>query len=119
MPGNYPGVFAVALNEQFIGSIRLDRREAGQPGHLRPEGNELEVSYSFLPEHWGHGYAAEAVAAVLDWAADNLDDRDVILCTQLANERSLRLAQRLGFTEVQRFDHLQNVQWLGARPLVR
>lgn len=27
---------------------------------------ETELSYQFLPEHWGHGYAREAVAAVLD-----------------------------------------------------
>lgn len=26
---------------------------------------QAEVSYLFLPEHWGHGYAREAVTAVL------------------------------------------------------
>ncbi|WP_315986195.1 GNAT family N-acetyltransferase, partial [Streptomyces sp. adm13(2018)] len=27
---------------------------------------ETEVSYQFLPEHWGHGYAREAVGAVVE-----------------------------------------------------
>lgn len=26
---------------------------------------QAEVSYQFLPEHWGHGYAREAVIAVV------------------------------------------------------
>lgn len=92
-------------------------RGADQPGHLRHEGGELEVSYTFLPAHWGQVYATEAVTAALDWASRSLTDRDVIVCTQVANERSLRLARRLGFREVIRFDQFGAPQWLGTRDL--
>ena len=117
IPGNRPGVFAIEVTNTFVGAVVLDRRDANQPGHLRSEGGELEVSYTFLPAHWGHGYATEAVAAALKWATRSLADRDVIVCTQVANERSLRLALRLGFREVTRFDQFGATHWLGARDL--
>lgn len=88
VPGNYPGVFAIADGGGFIGSVRLNRRDLDQPGHIRPEGGELEVSYLLLPQFWGRGYATEAVEAVLGWAETNLGDSEVILCTQTANARS-------------------------------
>jgi RimJ/RimL family protein N-acetyltransferase len=97
--------------------VTLTRRDGGLPGHVRPEGNELEVSYTFLAEYWGQGYATEAVRAVLTWVAPLIRDTDVILCTQVANERSLRLAGRLGFSEAGRFHEHGAWQWLGVREL--
>jgi RimJ/RimL family protein N-acetyltransferase len=46
---------------------------------------------------WGAGLAFEAASAALRAAADELTDQPVILLTQTANGRSLRLAVRLGF----------------------
>lgn len=53
----------------FIGTVGLDRRDADRPGHLRPAGLDLEISYILDPTQWGFGYASEAVLAVLAWAA--------------------------------------------------
>jgi RimJ/RimL family protein N-acetyltransferase len=53
----------------------------------------------FLPEAWGFGYVAEACAAALDWFAGVLPGEPVVLTTQTANDRSMRLAAKLGFTE--------------------
>ncbi|TQJ37492.1 acetyltransferase (GNAT) family protein [Streptomyces sp. SLBN-115] len=57
----------------------------------------------FLPEVRGRGYAAEACAAALGLSADPLPGEPVVLCTRTANDRSMRLAAKPGFTEVQRF----------------
>ena len=103
----------------FVGTVVLDRRDRDRPGHIRPEGFELEVSYTFVPEWWGKGFATEAVDAVLEWAARELNDVDVVLCTQTANVPALNLAQRLGFTEVCRFTEFGAEQWLGFRRLKR
>ncbi len=103
IPGRRPGLFVVALDGAMIGTITLlDRRDAERPGHVRPEAGEAELGYMFLPEAWGgFGYAAEACAAALDWFADALPGEPVVLCTQTANDRSMRLAAKLGgFTEV-------------------
>ena len=67
----------------------------------------------FLPEAWGFGYAAEACAAALGWLAGELPGEPVVLKTQTANARSLRLAARLGFTEAGRFEAWGAEQWFG------
>jgi RimJ/RimL family protein N-acetyltransferase len=117
VPGAYPGRFAVEVEGRFAGAVALTRRDPDVPGHVRSEGNELEVSYTFLPQYWGQGYATEAVRAALTWVAGLVHDAEVILCTQVANERSLRLAGRLGFNEVGRFHQFGALQWLGVREL--
>lgn len=70
----------------------------------------------FLPEAWGYGYVAEACAAALDWFADAHPGEPVVLCTQTANDRAMRLAAKLGFTEVERFEEYGAEQWFGVRP---
>ncbi len=105
----------VDLDGAMIGFVQLlDRRDAGRPGHVRPEGEEAELGYMFLPQVWGHGYAAEACAAALDWFTGVLPDEPVVLCTQTANGRAMRLAARLGFTEVALFEEYGADQWFGV-----
>lgn len=109
-----PGFFAVEADGKFVGFVILDRREPDKPGHIRPEGNELEISYQFLPADWGRGYATEAVRAVIDWTATTFPAEPIVLCTQVANERSMRLAQRVGFVEHERFEQFGAEQWFGV-----
>ena len=105
VPAWRSGLFVVDLNEAMIGFITLlDRRDAGRPGHVRPEAGEPGLGYMFLPQAWGHGYACEACVAALAWLDDALPGEPLVLCTQIANDRAMRLAARLGFTEVERFE---------------
>lgn len=57
---------------------------------------------------------AEACAAVLDWLADALPGEPVVLCTQSADVPAMRVAAKLGFTEVTRFEDYGAEQWFGA-----
>jgi RimJ/RimL family protein N-acetyltransferase len=100
-PEQWPGSFVVDLDGAMIGQILLRRAT----GHRRPAAaGKADLGYLFLPRAWGFGYAAEACAAALDWFADALPGEPVVLCTQTANDRSMRLAARLGFTEVRRYE---------------
>ncbi|MFB6991591.1 MULTISPECIES: GNAT family N-acetyltransferase [unclassified Streptomyces] len=109
-PEQWPGSFAVDLDGSMIGQILLRRA----PGHHRPAAaGKVDLGYLFLPRTWGHGYAAEACAAALDWFAGVLPGEPVVLATQTANVRSMRLAAKLGFTEVERFEAWDAEQWLG------
>ena len=101
VPGQRAGFFVVELDGAAIGTVTLDARDAESPGY--PEAGEVELGYLLLPHAWGRGYAAEACAAVLDWFATVHPGESVALCTQTANDRSLRLAAKLGFTEVTRY----------------
>ncbi|WP_427919890.1 GNAT family N-acetyltransferase [Streptomyces sp. cg40] len=115
IPARWPGGLVVELDGAMIGHILLRRTTA--TGHSRPAAvGKADLGYMFLPRAWGFGYAAEACAAALDWLAGVLPGEPVVLTTQTANARSMRLAARLGFVEVERFEAWGAEQWLGMRP---
>jgi RimJ/RimL family protein N-acetyltransferase len=113
VPERWPGSFVVELDGTMIGHILL-RRAVGH-GRLAAAG-KADLGYLFLPRAWGFGYAAEACAAALDWFDGALPGEPVVLTTQSANTASMRLAAKLGFTEVERFVAWGAEQWLGIRP---
>ncbi|WP_411083723.1 GNAT family N-acetyltransferase [Streptomyces sp. cmx-18-6] len=111
-PERWPGSFVVELDGAMIGHILLRRT----PADRRPAAaGKADLGYLFLPRAWGSGYAAEACAAALDWLDDALPGEPVVLTTQTANTGSMRLAAKLGFTEVERFHAWDAEQWLGLR----
>ncbi|GAA2772247.1 GNAT family N-acetyltransferase [Streptomyces showdoensis] len=115
VPGRRPGAFVAELDGAMIGLVTLDPRDPGRPDPVRPEAGGTELGYLFLPEAWGRGYAGEACAAALDWFAATLPGEPVVLCTRTDNARALRLAEKLGFTELERFEAYGAEQWLGVR----
>jgi RimJ/RimL family protein N-acetyltransferase len=114
VPRRRPGLSVVDLDGAMIGIVTLDRRDPERKGHIRPEGGEAEIGYMFLPDAWGHGFATEACTAALDWFAGALPCELVVLSTQIANVGALRVAAKLGFTEVERFEDYGAEQWLGV-----
>ncbi|CAL9335512.1 GNAT family N-acetyltransferase [Streptomyces cellulosae] len=112
VPGQWPGSLVVELDGAMIGHVLLRRASE----HARPAAvGKVDLGYLFLPRAWGQGYAAEACGAALDWLDDVLPEEPVVLATQTANTRSLRLAAKLGFAEVERFWAWDAEQWLGLR----
>ena len=117
VPGRYAGLLAIELAGRFAGAVLLERRGLERQGHVREDGNELEISVTLLPEHWGYGYAQEAVEAVLAWASALFPGEPVLFCTQTANARARTLAERLGFRQLATLDEFGAEQWLGMRSL--
>ncbi|MRH87647.1 GNAT family N-acetyltransferase [Nocardia sp. SYP-A9097] len=109
-----PGTFIIAdkATDALIGIFELKRRPADWPGHVIEDGEELELGYLMRPDTWGAGLAFEAATAVLRAAADELPDQPVLIATQTANQRSLRLAARLGFRPVSTFEWFDAEQTL-------
>ncbi|MFX0578159.1 GNAT family N-acetyltransferase [Nocardia nepalensis] len=109
-----PGTFIIAdkATNNLIGTFELKRRRADWPGHVTDDGEELELGYLMRREAWGAGLAFEAATAVLRAAADELPDQPVLISTQTANRRSLRLAVRLGFQPVGTFEWFDAEQTL-------
>ena len=58
---------------------------------------EQEISYQFVPEVWGQGYAKEAIQAVLVFLSEQGTLESIIAETQKKNIRSCRLLEALGF----------------------
>ncbi|MFG2949540.1 GNAT family N-acetyltransferase [Streptomyces adustus] len=112
VPERWPGSFVVELDGSVIGQILLRRATE----HRRPAAaGKADLGYLFLPRAWGSGYAAEACAAALGWFDGVFPGEPVVLTTQTANTGSMRLAAKLGFTEVERFRAWDAEQWLGLR----
>ena len=57
----------------------------------------LSVGYQFAPSFWGHGYAFEAIAAVVDDCFERLDEPHLVAQVRWDNERSVRVLRKLGF----------------------
>jgi RimJ/RimL family protein N-acetyltransferase len=112
VPDRHPGRFAVDLDGAMIGHVILSRAEGHGPAAAA---GLAELGYMFLPRAWGFGYAAEACAAALGWLARELPGEPVVLFTQTANARSMRLAATLEFTEAGRFEAYGAEQWFGMR----
>jgi RimJ/RimL family protein N-acetyltransferase len=106
-----PGVFAVVRqsDEAVVGLVSVT---AGS------RDGRTEVSYQLLPEHWGRGYAREAVTAAVSWAQDGVPPGSpgVVALTQEANRRSRRLLEELGATLVDSFIEWDEAQVLYAFP---
>ncbi|GAA3491505.1 GNAT family N-acetyltransferase [Streptomyces cremeus] len=112
VPGRRPGCFVVERDGVMIGQLTLQR----DTGQLPQAAGRTELGYLFLPQAWGHGYAAEAWRAALDRFTTAHPGEPVVLATQTANVPSMRLARKLGFVEAERFEAWGAEQWFGVRP---
>jgi RimJ/RimL family protein N-acetyltransferase len=82
-----------ALIERETGKL------VGRAGLLQPEGwPGLEVGWLVAGEHWGRGFAPEAGRASMEWAREELGADHIISLIEDANERSARVAEKLGMT---------------------
>ncbi|WP_028185657.1 GNAT family N-acetyltransferase [Salinispora pacifica] len=91
---------AVARDGVVIGTVSLDVRDSmGQPG--TPPNTEAEIGYSFDPGYGGHGYATEAVAAMVAYSFDRLGVRRITAGCYADNLPSVRLLEKLGMRREQ------------------
>ena len=88
---------------------------AGYIGHPTSEG-VVEIGYAILAEHQRHGYATEAVTALIDRALANPSVRVVVATTYDTLQPSIRVLQKTGFTETAR-DHASGlIRFERSRP---
>jgi RimJ/RimL family protein N-acetyltransferase len=65
--------------------------------HLDVEGAaEVEIGYSFCPEHWGCGYATEIATACLDVGRDRFGFTSMVALTLPTNTASRHVLEKAG-----------------------
>lgn len=79
--------FAVLLGSVHIGAASAYPCE--RPG-------EAEIGWIINKAYWGHGYAAEAARAAMDYAASRLGVRRFVAHCDAGNEASRRVMEKLG-----------------------
>jgi RimJ/RimL family protein N-acetyltransferase len=83
------GLFAVV--ERSTGAF------VGRIGPWMPEGwPDFEIGWTLCSEHWGRGYATEAVNACLAYAFNELGRPHISSFILPENVRSIRVAERVG-----------------------
>ena len=61
----------------------------------------VEIGYTIFPSQRGRGYATEAVAALVDWAAQSIEVEAVLATIVRGNDASVRVLERVGsFAEI-------------------
>jgi len=66
-----------------------------------PDGTgTVELGYGVVPAYQGHGYATEAVGAVLGWALRQPSVARVVACCLRDNMASRRVLEKLGLRQV-------------------
>jgi len=83
--------------------VAVERREDGAFigwctfNSWNPDFRSASIGFCFTRASWGHGYATEAAAALLDWAFTTLDLNRVQAETDTRNLASARVLEKLGF----------------------
>jgi RimJ/RimL family protein N-acetyltransferase len=62
--------------------------------------DDLQVGYEFAPAHWGHGYATEAAARIVEYAFSVIDLDRLGAVVRPENSASARVLHKLGFVQV-------------------
>lgn len=76
-------------------------------------GNEIEIGYVITREHWGKGYATEAVEGMITYALASLGVKTLVAFTDEANNASNRVLEKCGFSRrgIQRIYEADCLAW--------
>lgn len=77
---------------KLIGDCGLHKAKIGEKEEA------VELAYRIHKTLWGKGFATEAAKAVLAYAFDVLNLPEVVSCIAHDNERSMRVAEKIGMT---------------------
>ncbi|RNM14053.1 GNAT family N-acetyltransferase [Nocardioides pocheonensis] len=97
-PERLAATVVVELDGQLIGDFMLGVEDAWSQAEVADQarGAQAELGWVLDPAFTGHGYATEAVRALLDACFGQLGVRRVVANCFLDNETSWRLMERLG-----------------------
>ena len=91
---------AAVLDGVVIGTVSLSVVDGmGQP--TMPQHTEADLGYTFDPSYAGHGYATEAVTAVVARAFDELGVRRITAGCFADNLASVRILEKIGMRREQ------------------
>ncbi|MFZ6800412.1 GNAT family N-acetyltransferase [Undibacterium sp. Di24W] len=82
----------------YLVELKSDQQAIGLCGLVkRPELENIDIGYAYLPEFTGQGYAFEAGKAVVQFAQNTLRLDKLVAITSLHNTASENLLLKMGF----------------------
>lgn len=88
--------WVVLLNGEAIGRVEAT---------VHANESRSDIAYLLHPDFWGHGYAVEAVTAMLEHLRDHLHVGTFSATVDTRNAASQRLLERLGFQRTRLIEH--------------
>jgi ribosomal-protein-alanine N-acetyltransferase len=87
------------LQHRWIIVRKSDGIKMGTCGFHRWNQKEctVEVGYDLQEEFWGNGYMQEAMKEIISIATDFMHIKEINACISIENQRSIRLAENIGF----------------------
>lgn len=83
----------------YIVELRVAGTPIGMCGLLKRDTlADVDIGFAFLPAYRHHGYAVESAAAIRDYARERLGLRRLVAIVNPANDASMRVLERIGFT---------------------
>ena len=98
--------------------IAIERKDSGRMigdcffKVMEDDPRQAEIGYTLAREAQGHGFATEAVAALLTWAFPTFDLHRIIAILDVKNTASVALLERLGLRREGHFR--ENIWFKGA-----
>lgn len=82
--------------------------------YYKAELKQAEVGYWLLPEHWGNGYAIEALKAAMDFVVSHTDVLRIEAFVEKGNGSSGKLLKKFGFVRerIMKNCELKNDKWI-------
>ncbi len=82
--------------------------------YYKPEQHQAEIGYWLLPEHWGKGYASEALQAAVQFAVAQTDVQRIEAYIEKGNRSSGKLLKKYGFVHERTMANceLKNDKWI-------
>lgn len=81
--------WAITLNGETVGLIRLELSKRNSTG---------DIGYELAPDHWGNGYATEALQEVVRFGFEELELHRLCAWAYDRNKASQRVLLKAGFT---------------------
>jgi len=115
-PGQPGGWVQFTVEERgggrIVGDVGLSLAES--------EPDVIKVGYTIDPAFQGHGYATEAIRALVEYAFDTLGARVVRAHASAENAPSIRVAEKVGMHLVERVEYREAGEvWYGVRYEIR
>jgi RimJ/RimL family protein N-acetyltransferase len=81
--------------------VASDGEPVGSAGYadVNPDGGTAEVGYAVHPDHWGHGYATEAVTLLTRYAFEERRLSKLHAGVYAHNSVSMRVLEKAGWNE--------------------
>ena len=84
---------------ELVFVLKESREVIGGGGmHYKKDRGAWGIGYNLCHDHWGHGYAKEAMEAVIEYMRSIREVKAVEISFCVDNHNSKRIAEKLGFT---------------------